>query len=316
MAYRWLGVVLLSTAFVFGCVDAGTGEPRGEGGSGGTAGSSGNGGNGGTAGVGGSQVSCVTSLICQSCPAEGFCGSDVDCSAGSICVESGCDRDGIPIKQCLFAGGGACDGSTMCPEGRACTNVPGEGMRCVRIAPGCDTSFDCPLGFACENTSCVDRRIPCDLDEQCPKNHLCGGSQNSRFCRRIHIDCLEDFDCDGLAQTCADIDGDGKKECAGVFNPNAPSLATCVNADCSDPSAPVCEAAGYGSTSECGQYGLCRNDSDCAVGFSCIGLWQDLRKECVPGGGSCSSFAQCPVRQVCASPRAGGAPSCQAGYQP
>jgi hypothetical protein len=35
----------------------------------------------------------------------------------------------------------------------------------------------------------------------------------------------------------------------------------------------------------------------------------------VPNGGSCSSFTDCPIRQVCASPRDGGAPSCQAGYQ-
>jgi hypothetical protein len=67
---------------------------------------------------------------------------------------------------------------------------------------------------------------------------------------------------------------------------------------------------------QCGQYGLCLDDADCAAGFSCLGLWPDGRKECVPGGGSCSSVTDCPVQQVCASPREGGAPSCQAGYQP
>ncbi len=313
MAYRWLGILLVLATAAVGCGSAGSGPRSGSGGSG----SGGAGGTGGTGGTGGGTVACTTSLICQSCPAAGFCNSDVDCSVGSICAESGCDDlAGAPIKQCFFAGGGACDSENPCPVGRTCTDVPEEGMRCVRTAPGCDTSFDCPVGFACESASCVDRRIPCDLDEQCPKNHLCGSAQNSRLCRRIHVDCLFDFECEGLAESCEDIDGDGKKECAGVLDPNAPTLETCFNGNCVDPGAPVCEASGFHSTSACGQYGLCLSDGDCAAGFSCVGLWQDGRKECVPAGGSCSSFADCPVRQVCASPREGGAPSCQTGFQP
>ncbi len=320
MAYRWLGVLLFSVCIV-ACGAEDPGDSRclsgGCAGAGGAGGAGGVTGTGGSAGTGGTAIECVTSLLCISCPREGYCATNADCSDGSICVESGCDDlEGAPIKQCLFAGGGACDTNTPCPTGRKCLDVPGEGERCVRTAPGCDTSFDCPLGFACENASCVDRRIPCSLDEHCPKNHLCGSSQNSRFCRRIQIDCLFDFDCEGLAQSCEDIDGDGNKECAGVRNPNAPSLDTCLNAQCTDASAPVCEASSFGSTSDCGQYGLCLGDGDCAAGFHCAALWQDGRKECVPDGGSCSSYVDCQVRQVCASPREGGAPSCQTGYQP
>lgn len=323
MAYRWLGIFLISVVCVAGCGADGSNDPRcllggACGGSGGDAGAGGAGGVGGLGGAGGTLIACTTSLLCESCPTEGSCDTDFDCSDGSICVESGCDDlDGKPIKQCLFAGGGACDiEAPDCPDGRVCTEVPGENTRCIRIAPGCDTSFDCPLGFECESSSCVDRRIPCDLHEQCPKNYLCGSARNSRFCRRIHVDCLFDFDCEGLALSCADIDGDGNKECAGVFDPLATPLETCLNAGCSDPGVPVCEASGYRSTSECGQYGLCQSDGDCAAGFSCVGLWQDGRKECVPDGGSCSSYEDCAVRQVCASPRQGGPPSCQTGYQP
>jgi hypothetical protein len=172
------------------------------------------------------------------------------------------------------------------------------------------------LGFYCESGSCVDRRIPCIEDVDCPKNHTCGGATNSSLCLRIQTDCLFEFDCVGVAPRCEDIDGDGSKECAGVFDPNQPASVACVNSDCADGSAPVCEAAGAGSVTQCGQYGLCLDDADCAAGFSCLGLWPDGRKECVPGGGSCSSVTDCPVQQVCASPREGGAPSCQAGYQP
>lgn len=326
MAYRWLGVLLMAACLV-GCGADETSDPRcrfGCGGSGGDGGAGGAGGGaGGTAGVGGdggaggTVVECTTSLLCRSCPAEGYCEANDDCDVGSICVESGCDDlAGVPIKQCLFAGGGACESDAMCPDDRSCVEVPGEGKRCVRDAPGCDDSFDCPLGFSCENLTCVDRRVPCDLDEQCPKNHVCTSVLNSTFCHRVQIECSFDFDCVGLAPSCEDVDGDGSKECAGVFDPNAPVVDACINTSCGDPSAPVCEAGGVGSTSVCGQYGLCLSEDDCAAGFICAGLWPDGRKECVPSGGSCSSFADCPARQVCASARTGGAPICQAGYQP
>jgi hypothetical protein len=310
--------LLISAVCIVGCGADGSTDPRcrfGCGGSGGEGGQGGVGGEGGAGGTGGSVPACETSLLCQSCPTEGFCDSNDECSVGYVCIESGCNTlTGAPIGHCVFAGGGACDTTDDCPAERACMDVPVEGKRCVKTTPGCDTHFDCVPGFSCENGACVDRRVPCDLDGDCPKNHVCLGSIASEFCVRIQRDCLEEFDCVGLAPSCEDIDGDGNKECAGVFDPNAPSLDTCLNSECGDSSAPVCEAASFDSTSECGQYGLCLSDGDCAVGFSCASLWPDGRKECVPGGGSCSSFADCPIRQVCASPREGGAPSCQAGY--
>jgi len=172
-------------------------------------------------------------------------------------------------------------------------------------------------GFSCEGGSCVDRRVPCDLDEHCPKNHVCVAGTNGSFCRRVQVDCLEDFDCVDLARSCEDIDGDGSKECAGSFDPNQTPPDACLNSDCTNVSAPVCETAGAGSTTACGQYGLCLDDvdnTDCPSGFECVGLWPDGRKECVPSGGSCSNVSDCSVRQVCASPREGGTPSCQAGF--
>jgi hypothetical protein len=319
MAYRWLGVLLLSAAFAVGCGNNGTGDPFiGDGGAGGGAGGVGGaGGTGGTAGAGGSEVSCTTSVLCRSCPTQAVCETNGDCSIGSVCIESGCDSlEGMPLKQCVFAGGGACSSIVPCPEGRQCTDVPEEGMRCVKTTPGCDTSFDCVRGFSCEGGSCVDRRVPCTQDANCPKNHTCVGATNSSLCLRIQTDCLFEFDCVDVAPRCEDIDGDGNKECAGVFDANQPSPTACVNSDCTDGSAPVCETAGAGSSTQCGQYGLCLDGADCAAGFSCVGLWPDGRKECVPSGGDCSNVTDCPVQQVCASPREGGAPSCQAGYQP
>ena len=313
MAYRLLGVSLLVAACSVGCGSDGSSDPRGSGGSGGAGGG---GATGGAAGAGGS-LQCTTSPLCTACPTESFCATNDDCSVGFVCIESGCDDlGGASIEFCAFAGGGACTSSAMCPEGRECLDVPGEGNRCVKTTPGCDSVFDCVSGFACENGSCVDRRVPCDLDEHCPKNHVCAGTATSRFCLRIQQECLFEFDCVGLAPSCEDIDDDGNKECAGAFDPNAAVLDSCVNSECTDSGSPVCEAAGVGSTTQCGQYGLCRDNADCAADFTCAALWPDGRNECVPGGGSCSSFGDCPVQQVCASPREGGAPSCQVGYQP
>lgn len=260
---------------------------------------------------------CITSTLCPSCPADGFCEVDGDCAVGHVCIESGCDDpEGAPIKQCVFAGGGACNSTADCPDGRECMEVPEEGNRCVKTTPGCAAFFDCIPGFACENGSCVDRRVPCFFDEDCPKNHTCVDSRDARFCTRIQRDCAEEFDCVGLAPTCEDIDGDGNKECAGVLDPNAAPPTACVNAMCTDAAAPVCETATVGSTTQCGQYGLCLGDADCAAGFQCVGLWPDGRKECVPTGGSCSNFADCPVQEVCAAPREGGVAACQAGLTP
>lgn len=326
MAYRWLGVLLVTAACGVGCAADEPGDPfclgngcggsDGGGGEGGVAGVGTGGTGGGAGGTGGSVPACETSPLCQSCPTEGFCDANVDCDVGSVCIESGCTLDGAAIKRCVFAGGGACNTTDDCPPERECVEVPLEGKRCIKTTPGCSTRFDCVAGFACENGSCVDRRVPCDVDGDCPKNHVCGNSGASEFCVRIHQGCAEEFDCVGLAPHCADVDGDGNSECAGVFDPNAPTLETCTNASCGDPSAPVCEAGMVGSTSECGRYGLCLSDDDCVSGDICAALWPDGRKECVPSGGDCTTFTDCPIQQVCAVPREGGPPACQAGYQP
>jgi hypothetical protein len=321
MAYRWLGVLLLSVACSAGCGNEGMGDPRGSGSSGGNGGAGGIGGAAGQTGTGGTggagATECLTNPICRSCPTEGFCDTDDDCTVGSACIESGCtDLGGSPIGQCVFAGGGACNSIADCPPERECREVPLEGKRCVKTTPGCTTRFDCLPGFSCENDVCVDRRVACDVPVDCPKNHTCLQVGFSSFCVRINVDCQNEFDCVELAQRCEDVDGDGNKECADVFDPNAASPVTCLNSACSDPGSPVCEADGAQGMTACGQYGLCLGPGDCATGFSCVELWPDGRKECVPEGGSCSSFASCPIRQVCAAPQEGGAPSCQSGVAP
>jgi hypothetical protein len=304
MAYRWLGVLALLAVGSIGCENSESGDARGT---------------GGVGGDDGSQIPCVTSTLCLACPSGPQCDTSQDCAAGFACIESGCDDlDGAPINQCVFAGGGACESDAECSSDRKCIEVPGEEvMRCVKTTPGCDADSDCVLGFSCEESSCVDRRVPCILDADCPKSHFCHRFDATGFCRRMHQSCDNEFDCAGIAPRCDNVDGDvdGTTECAGTFNPNAVPPQACLNSMCSG-ATPVCEVGEDSGFTDCGQYGLCRDAADCADGFECVALWLDGRSECVPVGGSCSHITDCPARQVCASPRDGGAPECQAGYQP
>ena len=307
MAPRWLAGPVLLLALCVGCGNGSSsdGPPFGTGGTAGT------GGAGGAPWV----PACMTNALCAACPVERLCESDGDCDVGHICIETGCrTNEGVPIKQCALAPAGACNDDQDCLEDRQCVSVPGEGKRCVKTTPGCASSFDCVLGFSCEEGACVDRRVPCFLDADCPKSHFCHGVDASRFCRRTHVACDIEFDCADIAPRCEDIDGDGEKECAGVFDPNTASPDACVNALCGGEQ-PVCEVGFESGFTACGQYGLCTDADDCAAGFDCVGLWPDGRSECVPEGGTCAHIADCPARQVCASARNGGPPTCQGGAQ-
>ena len=294
-------------------------------GGGGSAGTGGTGSTGGTGGTGGSLGLCATNALCHTCPDQFLCQTDDDCTfSGYVCVASGCEtHGGAPIKQCQPSRGGSCIDDNDCPNGTdyACIKVGAGGDRCVRVTAGCDPAtetFDCPPGFSCESGgsdgACVDRRMPCDSYLDCPKSHLCTTTTVSSYCTRTHRTCHEDTDCGGFAAAgsfCADVDNDGTKECVGELGD--PPQA-CVNADCGG-SAPVCEMGAAPTAASCGDYGLCRSNNDCDTGFVCVGLWQDGRRECVPADGTCDQVTDCPLQQVCAAPRNGGSPSCQAGKE-
>jgi len=195
----------------------------------------------------------------------------------------------------------------------------------VRKTSGCtpdNEDYDCPPGFSCESEACVDRRVPCDQPADCPKNHVCYTVQNastSSFCVSSFRTCrLQELDCSLLGSVCADVDGDDRSECAGAFDPNQIPPVACLNSDCTDGSAPVCELATTGAAATCGDHGLCESNADCdtTAGFECVELWQDRRKECVKSGGKCAAVTDCPLQQVCAAPRNADppeSPSCQAG---
>ncbi len=348
-ARTFAGSLVLLLALSVGCGDAetrrsfslssggsgGSGGMTGTGGLGGTMGTGATGGITGTGGVvgtggtgGESPKGCGTNALCEACPTT-TCSTDSDCSfpPGSICVPTGCTFDGEPQKECQPAGYISCDATGSCPSPNTeCQSVGGL-LLCVRTTSECDEYFedyDCPLGFSCEDGACVDRRVPCELDVQCPKNHRCFNLQNtsiSRFCVSMFRTCNVADDCLQLGSGCVDVDGDGRKECTGVMGgatcDGDDISGCCENAGCLDPSAPVCERPAF-TTAICGQFGLCLDNTDCAAGFVCAALWPDGRKECVADtGAQCETYRDCPrERQVCAAPWAGGPPSCQAGTEP
>jgi len=303
-----LAAMIALAVAVTGCGDDNGGTAGSGGGTAGTGG-----GTAGTGGSGGSGEACVTSDLCFSCPSA----SDASCNCGpaEVCIPSGCETfGGDPIMTCAPAPGGACISNGDCPAEYECISVGFGKSQCVKTTPGCNSSDDCTLGFSCEGGTCVDRRVPCADYTDCPKGHVCKSQPNSQFCARVNRNCDTEDDCGDLPTPwCADIDGDGNTECAGTPNPNdVPPADACVNTDCGG-GTPVCEVSDISSLADCGQYGLCLVNTDCAGGFECVGLWPDGRKECVELGGSCTNISDCPVQQVCASPRLGGPPSCQRG---
>ncbi len=324
MPQRWLIFQIIALALCVGCSESSSSprcnSPDSTDPSCNSTGGTGGGGVGGTGGIGGEPIVpfCETGPLCAACPdSRDVCEPSVGCDNGFACIESGCaTNEGELIHVCALEPASFCLNNSDCPEGRACTDLGEEGLRCVKSTPGCASHFDCIIGFSCEDGACVDRRVPCVLDADCPVSHVCETIQLSSFCQRVHHDCEGELDCGVLAPRCVDIDGDGRNECAGSPTPNEPSPPACVNLDCAGTASPVCELSQAGNTTVCGAYGLCLTDEDCVGGFNCVELWPDGRKECVPSGGDCAHITDCDLRQVCASPRTGGPPRCQAGVSP
>ncbi|MGB5809601.1 MAG: hypothetical protein WBG86_03670, partial [Polyangiales bacterium] len=257
----------------------------------------------------GVEPACGLSALCPNCPPDALlCDGDEGCAIGEVCLETGCEG----LNRCFVIGGGGCDDDLDCGDpAYACALEIG---RCLRTEPGCATSDDCVTGFACEDEVCVDRRVPCMVVDDCPHGYGCRQvAPDQQFCLRISRACNDDIDCQARGVPCGDVEGDGPMECMAAFEPSDPQAVSCDNAQCTSPTEPVCELTAPGTRAVCGQFGLCASAQDCADGFSCSDLWGDGRKECVLPDGSCADSTDCPVREVCASPRSGEAPRCVGG---
>lgn len=233
--------------------------------------------------------------VCLCTPEAPSCAGGVACPAGRRCTTNSC---GVPLCE---RAGAACVDNTDCATGSDCT-----GGFCVSSAASCHDSRDCPDGYACEGAAgsrtCVNRRVPCTFDTSCPNGFLCLVTHDETpFCVPFNRPCSNDAACFG-GGPCVDIDGDGRREC------NAMAGVCRTNSDCG--ARLTCNLDAMRITPMCGNYGPCLDTAHCPVGSECRDAWGDGVRLCVPSGGSCTTSVDCPARQVCASPAAGGTPRC------
>lgn len=233
--------------------------------------------------------------VCFCTPEAPSCAGGTACPTGRRCTTNSCG-----VQLCERAGA-VCTVAMDCATGSDCT-----GGLCVSGSGGCHDSRDCPDGYACEGAvgarSCVDRRVPCTFDTSCPNGFLCLVTYDETpFCVPFNRPCSSDAACFG-GGPCVDIDGDGRTEC------NAMAGVCRANTDC--PARLTCGLDAERITPRCINYGPCRDAAACPSGYECRDAWGDGVRLCVPAGGSCTTSADCPVRQVCAVPAVGGAPRC------
>lgn len=191
--------------------------------------------------------------------------------------------------------GSACEVSADCEPRQSCTAVrgwiPGE-TYCTVPAGACGTSASCPDGFRCEDrVGCVDRRVPCVGDEDCPVWDRCGTLPSGlQACVAAPLEpCTGPADCPG--GECVDVQGDGPTECQEAGG------ECMTNADCA--LGTVCGDQDGLPGAECGRVGPCLYAGNCPAGWECLDVNGDGQEECQAGGGSCLVDADCSVRLRC-----------------
>ncbi|MEZ4286583.1 MAG: hypothetical protein R3A47_00170 [Polyangiales bacterium] len=304
-----LGSFLLAILAI-GCGDDGstTGGTAGTAGTSGVAGTAGTGNviivTGGTSGAGGTSGTSGTSGTggVVSCPMRDAgqiaCSTDEDCGSQEYCVPF--SSEPCPVISVCVQIGNPCSTSDDCHPDSVC-----EPDRHDELDPPlgacrpswesgetyCNDSRDCGIASACESDSCVPRWIQASAPGGCPHGYI---NAAGVACIHVWVPCSTDAAADPLGQSCVDVDGDGDLEMVGDLNGEPCTNAACPNAG------EVCQATIDPSVAECGRFGLCKDESDCADGDRCLDLWGDGEKECVPPTGSCLSNADCGAGQVCA----------------
>ena len=133
------------------------------------------------------------------------------------------------------------------------------------------------------------------------------------ICARTHRTCHEDTDCGGFAAAgsfCADVDDDGTKECVGRARRPAPGVRQRrlrrIGPRVRDGRRrrPRPRAA----TTACAAATMTATRDSCASAFGRMDAGSASH-----AAGTCDQVTDCPLQQVCAAPRNGGSPSCQAG---
>lgn len=244
---------------------------------------------------------CPTGSLCNTlagvsrsvsvCEPETACGpivcqNDAECGPGETCQQNTCQPNIPPRSPELCQ---PCTTYAQCGVG-LCYGPQGNG-RCTQP---CATGDFCPQGFVCRAlypglpNQCMPQddtcRIPCAQDDHCPANFAC----LNKFCSRkgggIHGDtcdpmpCQEGLECVVTAsgkncmQPCGIKAGYGGTSCStdnqcfgNTRCYKTDALQVCLAA-CQTTT--DCTAKGGGTCSQIGNC-LCRQQSDCASGYTC-----------------------------------------------
>ena len=212
---------------------------------------------------------------CQSCTTNDDCQSDGEWCHEGACVACVTDAD------CAASGGSS---PTAC-RGAACVSVMClQNSDCDSFAPfclddtcvGCRDDGDCPAPLRCQARECVNptpEDTLCATDADCPQGYACDGDRCAE-----RGPCVAP--CDG--RECGD---DG---CGGDCGTCPDAQDRCVEGRCD--CQPECDGLACGDDGCGGDCGPCDPDEDC------------VEQQCVPGGGLCSTPADCPEMETTCDP--------------
>lgn len=162
----------------------------------------------------GSPSDCPSGSACTAgfCGRASGCGDSRDCPAGFSCDAGSC------VDRRVACGGPGQD----CPHGFICDSDLTLGLGfCVRAYTRCASDAACPLGGQCRDVVGDGRDIchwaggpACQNNADCPViGEVCGVHpiRVDALCGRLGP-CADDMDC-ASGYTCADLWGDGVREC-------------------------------------------------------------------------------------------------------
>ncbi len=211
---------------------------------------------------------------------------------------SACDENTVCDGVCLLGmpGGYCTDICTVlpCPNGSTCEWIAGDNY-CLK---NCTQSSQCRDGYECVIGVCrppVAAGEDCEEDEDC-ESQLCEGGVCSTTCTE-QTDCPETLYCDETAGVCVLDDCDAttglcqrpcedQTDCAeGTY---CTTTATGDRVCKVIPDAPAAGTTGY----PCAL-------NDCASGYTCIGLGENIGDPDAYCSETCTADADCPPDMLC-----------------
>ncbi len=208
---------------------------------------------------------CLQEITCADtgCPFNQVCNSDTGACelASSDCREDPnvCGGDELCNErtgQCFSRGVPCGPGQAQCPRAQVCNAERGY----CELEGRCLSDADCPKGEACDVTLGECAALPCDQDDQCPREFVCELARCQPGCLPEAPRCLP-------GRFCRNREGEATGTCASECTVDT----ECVNGfRCSDEQSPA----------QCVPEGPCEADADCRADEGCVDT-QCVAKPCL-----------------------------------